>query len=158
MMEQNNSLIAKYNVAAPRYTSYPTVPFCESDNFNQTAWIGRLKTTYTASKKEGMSLYVHLPFCESLCTNCGCNTRITKNHAVETPYIDYILQEWRMYKALIDDDIVIREIHLGGGTPTFFEPQNLQRLILGLLDGATVKEGDRKSTRLNSSHVKISYA
>lgn len=141
MMEQNNSLIAKYNVAAPRYTSYPTVPFWESDNFNQTAWIGRLKTTYTASKKEGMSLYVHLPFCESLCTYCGCNTRITKNHAVETPYIDYILQEWRMYKALIDDDIVIREIHLGGGTPTFFEPQNLQRLILGLLDGATVKEG-----------------
>src|SRR5690606_2655535 len=76
-----------------------------------------------------------------LCTYCGCNTRITKNHAVETPYIDYILLEWRMYKALIDDDIVIREIHLGGGTPTFFEPQNLQRLILGLLDGETVKEG-----------------
>lgn len=141
MMEQNNSLIAKYNVAAPRYTSYPTVPFWESDSFSQTAWISRLKATYTASKNDGLSLYVHLPFCESLCTYCGCNTRITKNHAVETPYIDYILLEWRMYKALIDDDIVIREIHLGGGTPTFFEPQNLQRLILGLLDGATVKEG-----------------
>src|SRR5690606_13612571 len=97
---------------------------------------------------EGMSLYVHLPFCESLCTYCGCNTRITKYHAVETPYIDYILQEWRMYKALIDDDIVIREIHLGGGTPTFFEPQNLQRLILGLLDGATVKEGASFRLRL----------
>lgn len=93
------------------------------------------------AKNDGISLYVHLPFCESLCTYCGCNTRITKNHGVETPYIDYLLREWEMYKAAIDEEIMISEIHLGGGTPTFFEPANLQRLILGLLHGAVVKEG-----------------
>ncbi|TYR35505.1 oxygen-independent coproporphyrinogen III oxidase [Sphingobacterium phlebotomi] len=141
MEQPNNSLIAKYNVAAPRYTSYPTVPFWESDVFNPKEWLSRLKTTYAQSKSDGISLYVHLPFCERLCTYCGCNTRITKNHGVETPYINYVLREWEMYKAAIDEEIVISEIHLGGGTPTFFEPVNLQRLIVGLLNGATVKEG-----------------
>lgn len=140
MIPQNN-LIAKYNVAAPRYTSYPTVPFWESAVFNAEEWLNCLKATYTKSKNDGISLYVHLPFCESLCTYCGCNTRITKNHGVETPYINYILREWEMYKVAIDDDIIISEIHFGGGTPTFFEPANLQRLVLGLLNGATVKEG-----------------
>lgn len=134
-------MITKYNVAAPRYTSYPTVPFWESDKFNPTAWIDRLKTTYEGAKNDGISLYIHLPFCESLCTYCGCNTRITKNHAVETPYIDYLLKEWAMYRNAIGDEIVISEIHLGGGTPTFFEPENLKRLILGLLENAVVKDG-----------------
>ncbi|NGM67363.1 oxygen-independent coproporphyrinogen III oxidase [Sphingobacterium sp. SGR-19] len=141
MKQPNKSLIAKYNVAAPRYTSYPTVPFWESDLFNPEEWLNHLKTTYTVSKDDGISLYVHLPFCESLCTYCGCNTRITKNHGVETTYINYILREWEMYKAAIDEEIVISEIHLGGGTPTFFEPVNLQRLIVELLNGAIVKEG-----------------
>ncbi|PRD45592.1 oxygen-independent coproporphyrinogen III oxidase [Sphingobacterium haloxyli] len=140
-MEPNSSLITKYNVAAPRYTSYPTVPFWESDVFNPKEWISRLKATYTQSKNDGLSLYVHLPFCENLCTYCGCNTRITKNHGVETHYINYVLREWEIYKAAIDEEIVISEIHLGGGTPTFFEPANLQRLILGLLDDGIVKDG-----------------
>lgn len=137
----DNSLITKYNVAAPRYTSYPTVPFWESGAFDVSVWVSRLKATYSYSKESGISLYIHLPFCESLCTYCGCNTRITKNHAVETPYINYVLKEWEMYKAAIDDDIIINEIHLGGGTPTFFEVKNLQRLILGLLEGTAIKEG-----------------
>ncbi|MBD1433012.1 oxygen-independent coproporphyrinogen III oxidase [Sphingobacterium sp. DN00404] len=140
-MTPQNNLITKYNVAAPRYTSYPTVPFWESVVFNAEEWLNRLKATYTKSKNDGISLYVHLPFCESLCTYCGCNTRITKNHGVEVPYIDYILREWEMYRAAIDDDMVISEIHFGGGTPTFFEPANLQRLVLGLLNGAAVKKG-----------------
>lgn len=140
MKQINNSLITKYNVAAPRYTSYPTVPFWESDAFHADAWVDRLKVTYGQAKEDGVSLYIHLPFCESLCTYCGCNTRITKNHTVETTYIDYLLKEWDMYKAAIDDKIVVNEIHLGGGTPTFFNAENLQRLILGLLDGVVIKE------------------
>ncbi|MBD1425204.1 oxygen-independent coproporphyrinogen III oxidase [Sphingobacterium arenae] len=140
-MQPNNSLITKYDVAAPRYTSYPTVPFWESHSFNSQEWLSRLKRTYSRSKEDGISIYVHLPFCENLCTYCGCNTRITKNHGVETPYINYVLREWKMYQAAMDESIVVSEIHLGGGTPTFFEPTSLQRLILGLLDGAVVKEG-----------------
>lgn len=136
----DKKLITKYNVAAPRYTSYPTVPLWENEAFNSEDWKSRLKATYCASKAGGISIYVHLPFCESLCTYCGCNTRITKNHAVETPYIDRLLKEWDMYKLVIGEPIHINEIHFGGGTPTFFQAENLHRLVVGLLNGATLSE------------------
>ena len=162
MKQPNNNLITKYNVAAPRYTSYPTVPFWDAANFHADGWLNRLKATYTESKEDGISIYVHLPFCESLCTYCGCNTRITKNHSVESPYINYILREWEMYKEVIDEDIVVSEIHLGGGTPTFFEPENLERLIQGLLKGATVKEGasfsfEAHPANTTKEHLQVLY-
>lgn len=129
-------LIAKYNVAAPRYTSYPTVPFWENDLFNEEDWKKRVVQQYECSKEKGISIYIHLPYCESLCTYCGCNTRITKNHQVEDPYITSLLQEWAMYKRILGSSaITISEIHLGGGTPTFFSSGNLERLINGILDG-----------------------
>lgn len=130
------SLISKYNIAAPRYTSYPTVPFWENDKFNEEDWKKRVVEQYESSKDRGISLYIHLPYCESLCTYCGCNTRITKNHQVEDPYITSVLKEWEMYKNILGTSaITISEIHLGGGTPTFFSSTNLQRLINGLLEG-----------------------
>lgn len=131
-----NSLITKYNVAAPRYTSYPTVPFWENDLFNENDWKTRVLERYESSKEKGVSIYIHLPYCESLCTYCGCNTRITKNHQVEDPYITSLLKEWHMYKETLgSQSIKISEIHLGGGTPTFFSPENLYRLINGILEG-----------------------
>src|SRR5690606_28399220 len=121
-----NALISKYNVAAPRYTSYPTVPFWENEHFGQDEWKSRLLQNYQHSLEKGISIYIHLPFCESLCTYCGCNTRITKNHKVEEPYIDSLLAEWKMYKNILPKEpLKITEIHLGGGTPTFFQPDNL---------------------------------
>jgi len=131
-----NQLINKYNVAAPRYTSYPTVPFWENELFNESAWRERVSMNFKDSKNNGISIYIHLPFCESLCTYCGCNTRITKNHNVEDPYITALLKEWKMYKDIIgESNLKIAELHLGGGTPTFFTPENLYRLISGLLEG-----------------------
>ncbi|RYE13316.1 MAG: coproporphyrinogen dehydrogenase, partial [Sphingobacteriales bacterium] len=122
-------LLRKYNVAAPRYTSYPTVPYWDNENFNAEQWQRRLITAYAQHKDEGISLYIHLPFCESLCTYCGCNTRITKNHGVELPYIDALLQEWQMYCELLGERPKIKELHLGGGTPTFFSADNLKQLL-----------------------------
>ena len=134
--EKFNALINKYNVAAPRYTSYPTVPFWENDNFKEQDWKIRVEENFKQSKNNGISIYVHLPYCESLCTYCGCNTRITKNHQVEDPYITSLLKEWEMYKSILgNENLKIAEIHLGGGTPTFFQAENLKRLIDGLLDG-----------------------
>lgn len=134
-----NSLIEKYNVAAPRYTSYPTVPFWDQSNFEAASWKSRLQHTFLTTEKEGISLYIHLPYCESLCTYCGCNTRITKNHAVEVPYITTILKEWTLYKELFQGrKPLIREIHLGGGTPTFFTAENLENLIAGLIANTVV--------------------
>jgi oxygen-independent coproporphyrinogen-3 oxidase len=73
-----------------------------------------------------------------LCTFCGCNKRITKRHEVEDPYITAVIKEWKLYCDLFPRKPIIREIHLGGGTPTFFSPENLERLINGILQFATI--------------------
>lgn len=132
-----NSLLQKYNVPGPRYTSYPTVPYWNDMDFNHENWIDTLKKSFIESNsEEGISLYIHLPFCESLCTFCGCNKRITKNHDMEHPYIDAVLKEWSMYCNILEDKPKIKEIHLGGGTPTFFSTQNLEKLIHGIFKHA----------------------
>ncbi|WP_345007437.1 oxygen-independent coproporphyrinogen III oxidase [Snuella lapsa] len=135
------TLINKYNVAGPRYTSYPTVPYWNNDTYSLKHWKSSLITSFKESNaKEGISLYIHLPFCESLCTFCGCNKRITKQHSVESPYIDAVLKEWSLYLALFDEKPIIKELHLGGGTPTFFSPDNLKRLIQGILNKSVLAE------------------
>lgn len=125
----------KYNLPVPRYTSYPTVPFWDNQNFSKEEYGKTLSTAFWSSSKE-VSLYIHLPFCESLCTYCACNTRITKNHEVETPYINHVIKEWEMYIEQLPDTPIIREVHLGGGTPTFFTPENLELLLDGILSRA----------------------
>lgn len=133
-----NSLIQKYNVPGPRYTSYPTVPYWNETQFTYENWTNSFKKAFKESNaKEGISLYIHLPFCESLCTFCGCNKRITKNHEVESPYIQAVIKEWRLYSKLLDEKPIIKEIHLGGGTPTFFSTKNLEDLINGIFAYAT---------------------
>jgi oxygen-independent coproporphyrinogen III oxidase len=135
------SLIQKYNVPGPRYTSYPTVPYWVEDFFSIELWKKTLLQSFVQSNAtEGISLYIHLPFCESLCTFCGCHKRITKRHEVEHPYIEAVLKEWQLYCQLLTEKPIIKEIHLGGGTPTFFSAENLQRLINGILSSAAVAE------------------
>jgi oxygen-independent coproporphyrinogen-3 oxidase len=136
------SLIHKYNVAGPRYTSYPTVPYWDATTFSLEQWRASLKQAFDESNSsEGISLYLHLPFCESLCTFCGCHKRITKRHEVELPYIKAILKEWTLYRQLLGTKPRIKELHLGGGTPTFFSPENLRFLISELLDVSEIVEG-----------------
>lgn len=131
------SLIQKYNVPGPRYTSYPTVPYWDEADFTTEKWRNGLVRSFTESNtKEGISLYIHLPFCESMCTFCGCNKRITKRHDVEHPYIEAVLKEWKLYCDMLPEQPLIKEIHLGGGTPTFFSPENLEFLINGLFESA----------------------
>jgi len=133
------SLIQKYNVPVPRYTSYPTVPFWDNEKPSTDEWFTRVKKVFDETNEEqGISMYIHLPFCESLCTYCGCNTRITKNHKVEEEYIETLLTEWRQYLAVFSQKPVIRELHLGGGTPTFFSPENLKILVSSLLAGCEI--------------------
>ncbi|RKR14238.1 oxygen-independent coproporphyrinogen-3 oxidase [Maribacter vaceletii] len=136
------SLIKKYNVSGPRYTSYPTVPYWNIDAFSGVKWETTLVNSFKESNsKEGISLYIHLPFCESMCTFCGCHKRITKKHNVEEPYIDTVLKEWDLYTQLFSEKPKIKELHLGGGTPTFFSPENLKRLIEGIFRKAEKAEG-----------------
>lgn len=126
-------LVQKYNVPGPRYTSYPTVPYWELDSFSGEKWKNSVVKAYQESSEEGISLYIHLPFCESMCTFCGCHKRITKRHELELPYVETVLKEWGLYCDLLATKPLIKEIHLGGGTPTFFSPEHLKMLINGIL-------------------------
>lgn len=139
MSMQVSSLIQKYNVPGPRYTSYPTVPYWENEHFSLEQWQQTLKQSFLESNQsEGISLYIHLPFCESLCTFCGCHKRVTKKHEMEQPYIKALLKEWDLYCQLLVQKPIIKEIHLGGGTPTFFRPEHLTQLIQGILAKAEI--------------------
>ncbi|WP_282044107.1 oxygen-independent coproporphyrinogen III oxidase [Winogradskyella flava] len=134
-------LIHKYNVAGPRYTSYPTVPYWDISSFSLQRWKDSLKRAFNESNDlEGLSLYLHLPYCESLCTFCGCHKRITKRHEVELPYIKALLKEWSLYRKLLGAKPKIKELHIGGGTPTFFSPENLRFLITELLRASDIAE------------------
>ena len=131
------NLVRKYNIPGPRYTSYPTVPYWEVDKFTSEIWESTVQKSFEESNKsEGISLYIHLPFCESLCTFCGCHKRITTRHEVESPYITAVLKEWKLYCNLFSSRPIIKELHLGGGTPTFFSPENLTTLIEGIFTSA----------------------
>ena len=131
------SLVQKYNVPGPRYTSYPTVPYWDENSFTLTGWKETfLRSFQESNSSEGISLYIHLPFCDSLCTFCGCHKRITTRHEVEHPYIEALLKEWQLYCDLFIEKPIIKEIHLGGGTPTFFSAENLATLINGILSKA----------------------
>lgn len=153
-----NSLVSKYNVPGPRYTSYPTVPYWNNDGFSLSKWKKDVIQSFSESNStEGISLYIHLPFCESLCTFCGCNKRITKNHGVETPYLESVLKEWRLYLELFPERPIIKELHLGGGTPTFFSAENLRLLLKGIFRDATMAENPSFSFEGHPNNTKSDH-
>lgn len=136
-----NSLIDKYNIPGPRYTSYPTVPYWDNESFTSELWQQSVLQTFEETNdSEGISVYIHLPFCEQLCTFCACHKRITKKHSVETPYLQSVLKEWDLYVKLFGRTPKIKELHLGGGTPTFFSPENLRILLEGIFAKAEIAD------------------
>ncbi|MFN9741389.1 MAG: oxygen-independent coproporphyrinogen III oxidase [Acidobacteriota bacterium] len=151
-----NDLFKKYDVPAPRYTSYPTVPFW-SDPPATAQWLDSLRR---ALKDESLawSIYLHLPFCETLCTYCACNTVITRDHGREEGYVELMNREWELYCEAAPDllERPLRQLHLGGGTPTFFSPDNLRRILQPMLEqtkldrssfDASIEVDPRRTTR-----------
>ncbi|MCG6195175.1 oxygen-independent coproporphyrinogen III oxidase [Leptospira sp. FAT2] len=132
-MMSAKELIAKYDIPAPRYTSYPTVPYW-SENPSTEEWLDKVRNRLTP-ENSSLALYLHLPFCETLCSFCGCNTSITKNHSVEEPYIDAILAEFSNYLKEVPEigQRELKELHLGGGTPTYLAEKNLELLLDSIL-------------------------
>jgi len=136
-----NSLIDKYNIPGPRYTSYPTVPYWDESTFSPEKWKQTVIRSFNESNsEEGISIYIHLPFCEALCTFCACHKRITKQHSVEIPYLESVLKEWKLYLKLFNEKPKLKELHLGGGTPTFFSPKNLKTLLEGIFETVEIAE------------------
>lgn len=125
-------LVAKYDVAGPRYTSYPTVPYWDATP-SATQWVERIGAALGEAADHGAAIYLHIPFCRALCTFCGCNTRITRTHAIVPPYIQSLLTELDLYlRHLQVSGLQFGELHFGGGTPTFLAPEELESLLEGL--------------------------
>jgi oxygen-independent coproporphyrinogen III oxidase len=133
MSNDLKDLFAKYDVPAPRYTSYPTVPFW-SDSPTTEQWLQALERGLQ-DEAATWSLYLHLPFCETLCTFCACNTVITRDHGREDGYVNLLSREWSLYRERVQQLATrpLRQLHLGGGSPTFFSPENLRRMLTPLL-------------------------
>jgi oxygen-independent coproporphyrinogen III oxidase len=118
-------LLKKYNQQGPRYTSYPAVPFW-SGAPEEKRWMEDLRVEKITEK--GVDVYIHIPFCESLCFYCGCHRKITKDKSQGLEYVQYLKKEWDLYLKNLGD-IKINSFHLGGGSPTFLDPGDLSRLL-----------------------------
>jgi len=118
-------LVRKYNIPGPRYTSYPP-----ATRFSKEYDVDRLNELIQANKQSqrDLSLYCHIPFCESLCWFCGCTTVITSKHLEGTGYLDYLDKEMLLFCEEGTGNRKIVQIHLGGGTPTFLIPDEIKRL------------------------------
>ena len=118
----------KYSKPGPRYTSYPTAP-----EFSETFTQDDLKEYYkNQSENRPLSLYIHMPFCRSACYFCGCNTIFTSKEDKKTRYIEYLKKELNILKNHLNTNRLVTQMHFGGGTPTFFSPEQLEEVIIAI--------------------------
>jgi oxygen-independent coproporphyrinogen-3 oxidase len=144
-----DSLLSKYDVAGPRYTSYPTVPYWESTP-SEAQWVERIAAALHAGAEHGAALYVHVPFCRALCTFCGCNTRITRSHGFVPPYSQALLTELDLYLSRLGlTELDFGELHFGGGTPTFLSTDELEALLAGLFRRVRARAGASASIEVD---------
>ncbi|MDO8249481.1 MAG: oxygen-independent coproporphyrinogen III oxidase [Rhodoferax sp.] len=128
-IEFSEELIRRFDKLGPRYTSYPTADRFHAE-FTEQSYIQYLAQRSTeTSKNPPLSIYVHLPFCESLCYFCACNKIITKDHSRTTEYLRYLAKEMALVAAHIGPDRRTAQLHFGGGTPTFLSPAELRELM-----------------------------
>ena len=124
-MKYSTELLHKYCKAGPRYTSYPTAPYFH-EGFRHEQWEEELRASQ--DKGRDLSLYVHIPFCDTLCYYCGCNMIATKDYGKAESYLDILLQEIDRVAEFINPQRTVHQLHLGGGTPTYLKPDDLRRL------------------------------
>ncbi|MHB1249640.1 MAG: radical SAM protein, partial [Polaromonas sp.] len=154
-IELSEDLVRKFDKSGPRYTSYPTADRFISA-FTEQSYLTCLDQRAKNASNPPLSIYVHLPFCESLCYFCACNKIITQDHDRIAEYLRYLGEEMALVASRIGSDRRTVQLHLGGGTPTFLNPDELRQLMkllrshfnfapdaeLGVeIDPRTVREG-----------------
>jgi oxygen-independent coproporphyrinogen III oxidase len=122
-------VLEKYNRPGPRYTSYPTAPMWD-DRFGPREFQDAIARSNAGPAPSPLSLYLHLPFCESLCLYCGCNVVINKNHQVAPPYLERLKREIDWISAQLLPGREVRQLHWGGGTPTYLSAEQIEELHL----------------------------
>jgi oxygen-independent coproporphyrinogen-3 oxidase len=120
------ALLEKYSKPGPRYTSYPTAPYFHT-GFTEADWRQELQDSQDPSR--GLSLYFHIPFCDTLCYYCGCNMVATGDYNKAYQYLDYLDREMAQVSAVSSPVRRVRQLHWGGGTPTYLRPQDIRRLM-----------------------------
>jgi len=120
-------LLKKYDKAGPRYTSYPTAPYFH-EGIDEKVLISHIAHDDKHIANRDLSLYFHIPFCDTLCYFCGCNMMVTRNQNKIEQYLDYLEKEIQLLKRYIDDDRKVIQLHFGGGTPTHLSPTQIRRL------------------------------
>jgi oxygen-independent coproporphyrinogen-3 oxidase len=142
-VEFDSALLGRYDVVGPRYTSYPTAPSFRED-------FGEREYRRCAADSNGdpiprpLSLYVHIPFCESPCFYCGCTRLVTRDHGNTPRYLEHLEREVALQAALFDPDRAVVQLHLGGGTPNFLNESELARLVRALGSGFRLEQGEER--------------
>lgn len=142
----------KYDRPGPRYTSYPTAPQF-SDDFTEADYLEQIKQSNERANPRFLSLYFHIPFCQSLCFYCGCNKIITHNNGRAVDYLVYLKKEIELQSRYFGKDRVASQLHFGGGTPTFLENDQMQGLTEFIDEHFNWVEGAEKSIEVDPRTV-----
>lgn len=134
-MEFSTELLHKYCKAGPRYTSYPTAPYFH-ESFGPAQWEEELRVTQ--DKGRDISLYTHIPFCDTLCYYCGCNMVATKDYSKASAYLEVLFREIDRVAEMTGAERKVRQLHWGGGTPTYLHPDDIRRLYDHLASRFTI--------------------
>ncbi len=121
------ALLKKYSRPGPRYTSYPTAPVF-SPSFTHEDYLREIDRTNTDPSSPPLSLYFHIPFCDTLCYFCGCNMMVTRDRAKIRSYVDALIAEMELLRPRIREDRPVTQIAWGGGTPTYLDPEEIRLL------------------------------
>ncbi len=148
----SDDLLKRFDVPGPRYTSYPTADrFIEA--FTETDYLQALEQRRAGSMALPLSLYVHIPFCESVCYYCACNKVITRHHERATPYLRHLTREVELQVAHLGQGHSVSQVHLGGGTPTFLSDAELEGLMAMLRRHFTLMPGGEYSIEVDPRTV-----
>lgn len=150
----DSQLIQKYDKPLPRYTSYPPATELHS-GFRESHFYGAIAVGN--HKKTPLSLYCHIPFCETACYFCGCNTIITQRKEVADPYLDYIARNIKQVAELVDRTRPIQQLHWGGGTPNYLNQSQVEFLWTTLQNNFKFEPSAEVSIEINPRFVDRNY-
>ena len=154
MTAVSSELLRRFDVPGPRYTSYPTADrFVEAFGQDDYALALEQRRLGSMTKALPLSLYVHIPFCESLCYYCACNKIITKHHDRAEVYLRYLSREIDLHTAHCGTGQVVSQLHLGGGTPTFLSDDGLRELMAMLQRSFSLAPGGEYSIEVDPRTV-----
>jgi len=153
-VEFNTELLKKYARALPRYTSYP--PATElTETFDPQAFTNAIQVGNQSQTP--LSLYCHIPFCETPCYFCGCNTLITQKKEVAEPYLDYVFRNIDQVAGLVDSKRKVNQLHWGGGTPNYLNLEQVEKLWTKMSETFPFEENAEVSIEINPKYVDKNY-